>query len=170
MTHEYLTGPLPRKEARLDLGESRHRVVGGCLRDPARRLVGVWRGGWVAAALREYGRVHSAFWTSADGRQYAIPSPVTRLKFRYPSHAALRAHVFTRDRFTCQRCGWKPQSVPEDYNGRYTIIGPDIEGKRRELQLDHVTPFIRGGTHHPSNLRTLCFGCNAAKRDREAAA
>lgn len=53
--------------------------------------------------------------------------------------------------------------MPEDYSGRYTLDGPDVGGKRRELQLDHVIPHIRGGSNHPNNLQTLCFGCNAGK-------
>jgi 5-methylcytosine-specific restriction endonuclease McrA len=32
--------------------------------------------------------------------------------------------------------------------------------------LDHVTPVIRGGGDHPSNLQPLCVGCNLTKSDR----
>lgn len=119
--------------------------------------------------MREYGRVHSAFWSDDDGQIYRVPAQGTRLKFRYPAHADLRAHVFRRDGFRCVECRWSPPSIPENYSGRYTLVGPEIDGKRCELQLDHAKPFIRGGSHHPSNLRTLCFSCNAAKRDRESA-
>ena len=89
-----------------------------------------------------------------------------RLQFRIPSHAAIRAKIFARDGFSCVLCGWSPGFTPQNYTGRYTVIGPDLNGKRRELQLDHKIPVSLGGTNHPDNFQSLCFGCNSAKRDR----
>jgi 5-methylcytosine-specific restriction endonuclease McrA len=37
-----------------------------------------------------------------------------------------------------------------------------------DLTRDHVIPLSRGGTNHPSNIRTLCRSCNAAKGNQEA--
>ncbi|WP_415923438.1 HNH endonuclease [Streptomyces sp. WI03-4A] len=34
-----------------------------------------------------------------------------------------------------------------------------------DLTVDHVVPLAKGGGHEPSNLRVLCRGCNARKRD-----
>ena len=39
-------------------------------------------------------------------------------------------------------------------------------GSTTDLTKDHVVPLSRGGTNHPSNLRTLCRACNSRKRDR----
>lgn len=107
------------------------------------------------------------YWTGADGKRWRIAPAGRRLTFRYPGHAALRAHVFMRDGFRCVRCDWMPSAIPAGYEGRYTLLGADVGGKRRELQLDHIVPLHIGGTNHPDNLQTLCFGCNASKGARQ---
>ena len=56
---------------------------------------------------------------------------------------ALRAHVFKRDGFTCREC-----DSPND------------------LQVDHIYPWSRGGTHDLANLQTLCGPCNRRKGAR----
>jgi hypothetical protein len=53
-----------------------------------------------------------------------------------------------RDRFTCTYCG-KP--------------GTDVE-----LQVDHIIPVSKGGSHHIANLTTACRHCNQSKGNREA--
>jgi 5-methylcytosine-specific restriction endonuclease McrA len=57
---------------------------------------------------------------------------------------AVRDAVFARDR------------------GRCTFVGDS--GRRctatRYLEMDHIEPFARGGTHDPSNLRLLCRAHN----------
>lgn len=58
-----------------------------------------------------------------------------------------RFGVFQRDRFTCRYCGRKPPEAT--------------------LELDHVTPFSKGGSNEADNLVTSCRECNAGKRDRE---
>ncbi|MEW2302564.1 HNH endonuclease [Streptomyces sp. NPDC006655] len=37
----------------------------------------------------------------------------------------------------------------------------------QDLTVDHVVPLAAGGTHDRANLRVLCRGCNARKRDRQ---
>ena len=107
------------------------------------------------------------YWTDATGRRWRVATAGKRLAFRYPGHAALRAHVFARDGFCCVRCGWVPSSIPEAYDGRYTLLGDDVGGKRRELQLDHIVALHVGGSNHPDNMQTLCFGCNSSKGARQ---
>lgn len=52
-----------------------------------------------------------------------------------------RALVFARDGRICRYCS--------------TQIGP--------FHLDHVHPWVRGGTHDPENLAVCCATCNVSK-------
>lgn len=109
------------------------------------------------------------FWTAPNGQVLPILETKRRLNFGRPAHALLRAYIFARDGYQCCKCGWKPADIPVPYSGRFGLIGPDVNGKRRELQLDHIVPLAAGGTNHPENFQTLCFACNASKRDRKEA-
>ena len=54
-----------------------------------------------------------------------------------------RLEVFRRDKFTCSYCGkWFPVS---------------------QLEVDHITPVIQGGTDEDDNLTTACISCNRSK-------
>lgn len=33
--------------------------------------------------------------------------------------------------------------------------------------IDHIVPQSKGGSDHPSNLRTLCHSCNSSKKDKD---
>lgn len=59
----------------------------------------------------------------------------------------LRFEILRRDGFTCQYCG--------------------KTGTDKELEIDHVVPFSKGGTNDEGNLITACFDCNRGKRDTE---
>lgn len=52
----------------------------------------------------------------------------------------VRRLIFDRDGRVCRSCG-----------------------STKDLQIDHVVPKARGGTHDPSNLQVLCGPCNRAK-------
>ena len=56
-----------------------------------------------------------------------------------------RFAIFHRDGFRCCYCGQ--------------------HAGQSELVIDHVVPVSRGGTNHPTNLKTACLGCNAGKSD-----
>lgn len=62
-----------------------------------------------------------------------------------------RRHVLERDEHRCQ------------------YVAPD--GTRceqtRSLEIDHIVPFARGGSHDPSNLRVLCRAHNQRTAERE---
>jgi len=51
--------------------------------------------------------------------------------------ARVRSQVWRRDRGKCQNCGSK--------------FG---------IEIDHIQPFSKNGTHDPENLRLLCKSCN----------
>lgn len=63
--------------------------------------------------------------------------------------AAARIRVMKRDRFRCTYCG--------------------IPGTDAELEIDHITPVSKGGSHHISNLTTSCRLCNQTKGDKAIA-
>lgn len=122
--------------------------------------------------MREYGKVHTSFWTDHNGRQWRLVNSRRRLKFSIPCHAALRAFVFQRDGFRCCRCEAHAVEVPDHYDGRKTLRTntrtgggwPDV------LVLDHVLTLAAGGLSHPNNLQTLCETCNRRKQREDIAA
>lgn len=116
----------------------------------------------------------STTWTDDLGRVWRTVTSPRRLKFSYPSHAALRAFVFRRDGFRCNRCQAKAVDIPATYDGRETLTTdtkvssgwPDV------LVLDHVLTLAAGGRSVIENLQTLCETCNKRKQreDRKAIA
>lgn len=56
-----------------------------------------------------------------------------------------------RDNFICYLCGGQTE---RGYQGRDT---------RLKSETDHVVPLLRGGKHHPDNLRCCCGRCNLGK-------
>ncbi len=102
-------------------------------------------------------------WTDDRGVSHYLVTSRQSLNFKLPLHAALRAYVFRRDGYKCQRCRAVVSPIPSDYTGRYTL------NVRRDntldyLVLDHVKPREFGGSSHPDNLQTLCARCNVVKR------
>jgi len=56
-----------------------------------------------------------------------------------------RFSILKRDNFTCVKCGKKySESV---------------------MHVDHIIPFVKGGTNADTNLQTLCESCNMKKFD-----
>lgn len=112
------------------------------------------------------------YYTDHLGVFRRTPRTIGPIGMSSPQGRALRAFVFTRDGFTCQECGIRPDVLPTSYDG---VDAVTVRKVRRDksavacLVIDHVLSRMNGGTHHPSNLRTLCDPCNSAKAGREDA-
>lgn len=59
----------------------------------------------------------------------------------------LRYEILKRAKFRCELCG--------------------ISAEQKALEVDHIIPRNSGGTDDESNLQSLCYSCNAMKRDRD---
>jgi hypothetical protein len=57
----------------------------------------------------------------------------------------------------CYLCGCDWDALPTKADAR--------PGERYKT-VEHVIPFVRGGTNWPANLRPACNRCNCGKRDR----
>ena len=81
--------------------------------------------------------------------RFVVPRVVQLVQFdRVPrSHVKFtRANVYLRDRFRCQYCGHN--------------------GKRSELNIDHLVPRSRGGGSTWENVVVACIPCNRRKANR----
>lgn len=116
--------------------------------------------------MRDYGKVSAETWADYKGRVWPVITSSRRLKFKYPAHAALREHVFTRDGFKCCHCDAAATAVPDGWDGSSTLttntkVGsgwPDM------LILDHILTLKAGGKNVIDNLQTLCETCNKRKQ------
>lgn len=59
----------------------------------------------------------------------------------------IRYEVLKRAKFRCELCG--------------------ISAEIKALEVDHIVPRNKGGSDDPSNFQSLCYSCNAMKRDRD---
>lgn len=89
-----------------------------------------------ASAITEL--VESGLWI-ADDAGWRVRRPAPRGRRRHIPRT-LRRMVFARDGDKCQVCGTD-----------------------RRLTVDHLHPYIYGGTDDLDNLRTLCHSCNARR-------
>jgi 5-methylcytosine-specific restriction endonuclease McrA len=93
--------------------------------------------------------------------------------------AEIRFAVYERDGYTCQDCGWQPDEIPEGYRGVGALVGPAPAeelarprhpsqrlSRTRVLELDHKTPYSKGGQFTVGNLQALCSTCNSRKGAR----
>ena len=61
----------------------------------------------------------------------------------------VRYRVLSRAKFRCELCG--------------------ISAEHKALEVDHIVPRNKGGSDDESNLQSLCYSCNAMKRDTDDA-
>jgi 5-methylcytosine-specific restriction protein A len=57
----------------------------------------------------------------------------------------VKLRTLRRDRFACVYCG--------------------VSGTEAELEVDHIVPVSKGGSHHIGNLAAACRSCNQKKSD-----
>lgn len=114
----------------------------------------------------------SGTWTDYLGRSWPIIKSRHRLKFKYPAHAAIRAHVFHRDNYQCVRCGAYAVDIPVDYSGADTLFTNTYvkSGYRDYLIVDHILTLKAGGLNVIDNFQTLCETCNKKKQPEDNAA
>jgi ATP adenylyltransferase len=60
---------------------------------------------------------------------------------------SIRYEILKRAKFRCELCG--------------------ISASEKALEVDHILPRNHGGGDEASNLQSLCYSCNAMKRDRD---
>ncbi len=101
-------------------------------------------------------------WQDYEGRDWPVPDPLTPLRYCIiPAHAALRAHVFTRDGFRCQALGCRVcVSPPADFDGSISPVT-----SRGPLNLSTIDPSRLGDRFHPDNQQTMCRSCHARALD-----
>lgn len=116
-------------------------------------------------------RDYSKTWTDYQDRVWPVVQSARRLKFKYPAHAALRAHVFHRDGYRCIRCSAEAIAVPANYDGSETLAtGVVSNGRRVVLVADHILTLAAGGRSVIENMQTLCDICNRRKQSEDRVA
>lgn len=116
-------------------------------------------------------RDYSQVWTDYWGQVWPVVQSSRRLKFKYPAHAALRAHVFHRDGYQCVRCRVSAAHIPEGYDGADALPTTAARGGYPVLLVaDHVLTLKAGGRSVVENLQTLCETCNRRKQKEDRAA
>jgi len=90
------------------------------------------------ASCKEFGHLCPAYFVSEPFTE----TETGRNRSRHIDHATV-IRVVRRDNSTCQVCG-------------KTLLD-------KEIEIDHIIPFSRGGTSDEHNLRVTCLKCNRKK-------
>ena len=78
------------------------------------------------------------------------------------SNQKQRFRIYTRDNFSCVKCGRK-FDVPKDWNQTSAIHDGEMY-----LELDHIKPISKGGSNEIENKQAMCEKCNREKGDSYA--
>jgi 5-methylcytosine-specific restriction endonuclease McrA len=82
-----------------------------------------------------------------------------------------REEIFKKAEYKCSMCGievWSFQRrVKEPQEWEDFLISHDWwQPVKYYASIDHIIPRVAGGLDEPSNLRCVCFRCNASKNGR----
>ncbi len=58
------------------------------------------------------------------------------------------------------------QSMLDNQNNKCVICNIEISREQKNIQLDHIKPLAKGGTHTTDNVQWLCADCNRNKSDK----
>jgi 5-methylcytosine-specific restriction endonuclease McrA len=89
------------------------------------------------------------------------------------SGSSRRSHCPPTHTSNSKRSRYIPQSVRDEVylrdGGRCSFVAPDRRRceKKRNLEIDHIVPFARGGANTADNLRLLCPRHNMHAAERE---
>lgn len=92
----------------------------------------------ITRCIQEEDIVSAASW---EGERLSVPPPAP-----VPLKPSERFAILKRDDYQCRLCGRRART-----------------GSTVALEVDHITPRVKGGTNDPSNLWTLCAECNRGK-------
>lgn len=121
--------------------------------------------------MRDYSKSPGGTWIDFLGRVWPVIQTVRRLKFKYPAHAALRAHVFHAANYCCARCYASAIDVPAGYDGSHALsTNTTVRGRSDVLVVDHVLTLKAGGKNVIANFQALCETCNRKKQREDKSA
>lgn len=89
--------------------------------------------------------IHDEYRFALHGPNDNLMSPLAKrsINGRLPIAAEVRQLVYARDGYQCRHCRTS-----------------------KDLSLDHIHPWSKGGSDEPDNLQTLCRPCNSRKGAR----
>jgi hypothetical protein len=84
---------------------------------------------------------------------------------------SMRLNTFRRSP-KCAGCGLKPRffavekTMGENDKYHLNLYGIDDTGDEVLMTVDHVIPKSKGGKNSMTNTQTMCYPCNARKKDK----
>jgi len=114
---------------------------------------------------------------AASGALAAIAQPRRAVAVRADPSESVVAAVYRRDRFRCRYCDARliPTPImrlladvfPDDFPYHLHWKGGETHPafSSRSPTVDHVVPWVAGGTNDPENLACACWICNQVKGD-----
>ena len=92
---------------------------------------------------------------------------------RCPAHTKIKERAKNAHRYEALRLGTGAQmrlrAMVNDM-GSAVCASCSMSYQAKDIEIDHITPFIDGGQDVEWNVQTLCHGCHVAKTTGEGAA
>ena len=112
--------------------------------------------------------IYDKFWVDHSGMKRKTPTCKQKYLNFYasPLYHRLLEFIYIRDNFACQWCFLQPIDNNITIDGTTRIMVPSYVGRNDAINwlvLDYLIPIKDGGTHHPSNIRTMCEWCKFRK-------